>query len=196
METHSNPVINILSRTSYRPVQFARMLNSVNNQTYKNIRFITSYDNHNALRYIPENVEKLKVIKGEGKYPFDAYCNQLKDLVTEGYFMFLDDDDILSSPDIIEKIIPFLSPDTGLIVQLKRGSAIHPQSLDFTTGKIGMPCLILHHSHKNIADVTVHGAGDYVWIKRVSELLPLRFERIVVVYSFNRGNGRQEKVLR
>jgi hypothetical protein len=110
--------------------------------------------------------------------------------------MFLDDDDILSSPDIIEKVFPFLSPDTGLIVQLKRGSVIVPQALDFKTGKIGMPCLFLHHSHKNIADVTVYGAGDYVWIKRVSELLPLRFERIVVVYSFNRGNGRQEKVLR
>jgi glycosyltransferase involved in cell wall biosynthesis len=189
-------IINILIRTSFRPSAFARCIKSVKDQTYKNIRIIVSYDNHNALRYIPEDIEKVKVARGEGKYFYDAYCQTLKSMVTEGYFMFLDDDDILSSPDIIEKVIPFLSENTGLIVQLKRGSAVHPQSLDFTTGKIGMPCLFLHHSHKNIADVTVHGAGDYVWIKRVSELLPLRFERIVVVYSFNRGNGRQEKVVR
>lgn len=189
-------LINILIRTNFRPTAFARCIKSVKDQTYKNIRIIVSYDNHNALKYIPEDIEKVKVIRGEGKCPYDAYCNQLKDLVTDGYFMFLDDDDILSSHDIIEKIIPFLSPDNGLIVQLKRGSVIVPQALDFKTGKIGMPCLFLHHSHKNIADVTVHGAGDYVWIKRVSELLPLRFERIVVVYSFNRGNGRQEKPAR
>lgn len=188
--------INILIRTNFRPTAFARCIKSVKDQTYKNIRIIVSYDNHNALKYIPEDIEKIKVIRGEGKYFYDEYCNQLKEQVTEGYFMFLDDDDILSSPDIIEKVIPFLSPDTGLIVQLKRGSVVVPQALDFKTGKIGMPCLFLHYSHKNIADVTVHGAGDYVWIKRVSELLPLRFERIVVVYSFNRGNGRQEKVLR
>lgn len=189
-------LINILIRTSYRPNGFARTIKSVHEQTHKNIRVIVSYDNHNALRYIPDNVEKVKVPRGPGKYFYDEYCNELKSMVIDGYFMFLDDDDVLCSPDIIERIIPVLQEDTALIVQLKRGSVVVPVNKDFTTGKIGMPCLILHNSHKHIADVTVHGAGDYVWIKRVSELLPINFEPIIVVHSFNRGNGKQEKPIR
>lgn len=187
--------INVLIRTSYRPMGFARALKSVTDQTHKDIRIIVSYDNHNALRYIPEDVEKIKVTRGVGRYPFDEYCNQLKDLVTEGYFMFLDDDDILCSPDILERVIPLL-PDTGLIVQLKRNNMVVPQSLDFKSGKIGMPCLILNHKYKNIADVTVHGAGDSVWIMSVMSQLELKFEPIILVHSFNRGGGKEEKPVR
>lgn len=188
-------LINILIRTSYRPMAFARALKSVQEQTYKNIRIIVSHDNHNALRYIPDDIEKVKVLRGEGKYFYDEYCNRLKAEVNEGYFMFLDDDDMLSSPDIIERVVPML-PETGLMVQLKRGSTICPHAMDFSSGKIGMPCLILNSKYKSIADVTVHGAGDYVWIKKVSEQIELRFEPIIVVHSFNRGNGRQEKPIR
>ena len=185
--------INILIRTSYRPESFKRALASVKCQTHKNIRIIVSYDNHNALKYIPEDIQKIRVFRGQGKYFYDEYCNILKSLVTEGYFMFLDDDDILSSPDIIERLLPLLSPEHGQLVQLKRNSTICPNSISFSSGKIGMPCLILHHSHKGLADITVDGAGDYVWINKVSKLLPLKFEPLIVVESFNRGNGKLER---
>jgi hypothetical protein len=71
-------LINILIRTNFRPTAFARCIKSVKDQTYKNIRIIVSYDNHNALKYIPEDIEKVKVIRGEGKYFYDEYCNQTK----------------------------------------------------------------------------------------------------------------------
>lgn len=187
--------INVLIRTSYRPLGFARALQSVLNQTHKDTRIIVSYDNHNALRYIPEGIEKIKVLRGEGKYFYDQYCNELKEQVNEGYFIFLDDDDMLCGPDILERVIPLL-PETGLIVQLKRNNVVVPQNMNFYSGKIGMPCLILNHKYKNIADVSVHGAGDFVWIDAVNRQIELKFAPVVVVQSFNRGNGRQEKVLR
>lgn len=185
-------LINILIRTSYRPNGFKRALQSVLNQTHKDVRIIVSYDNHNALRYIPDTVEKIRVHRGEGKYFYDDYCNQLKGMVTNGYFMFLDDDDFLINPDILASLP--LSPDYGLLVQLRRGSVIRPLISEILSGKIGMPCLILHHSHKHLADIPPHGVGDYHWIKAVSEKLPIRFEPIVVVCSDSRGNGKHERV--
>lgn len=187
--------INVLIRTSYRPHGFARAIKSVLDQTYKNIRIIVSYDNHNALKYIPDGIEKIKVSPGSGKYFYDDYCNILKSMVNEGYFFFLDDDDMLSSPDVIEKLVPLL-PETGLIVQLKRGNLIVPQGLDFKSGKIGMPCLILNHKYKDIADITVNGAGDSVWIMSVINQIELKFEPMILVHSFMRGGGKQEKPIR
>jgi hypothetical protein len=188
-------LINILIRTSYRPAGFARALKSVLEQTHRQIRIIVSYDNHNALKYIPETVEKIRVQRGGGKYFYDDYCNQLKELVTEGYFIFLDDDDMLAHPGILQEVAERIEPQ-GCLVQLKRGSHICPLSADFSAGKIGMPCLILHHSLKNIADITTAGAGDYVWIKKVSEQIQLTLLPLIVVLSDRRGNGKQEKPLR
>jgi glycosyltransferase involved in cell wall biosynthesis len=184
-------LINILIRTSYRPSGFKRALQSVLNQTHKDIRIIVSYDNHNALRYIPDTVEKVKVLRGPGNYFYDDYCNKLKELVTDGYFLFLDDDDYLANPEILANLP--LSEDYGLIVQLRRGNVIRPETSEILPGKIGMPCLILHHSHKHLANIPPTGQGDYYWIKAVSEKLPMRFEPVIVVCSDKRGNGKQER---
>lgn len=187
--------INILIRTSYRPMGFARALKSVQEQTHKDIRIIVSYDNHNALRYIPEGIEKIKVLRGPGRYFYDDYCNTLKAMVTEGYFMFLDDDDMLASNNVLSDIIPML-PETGLLVQLKRGLLIVPQSTDFKSGKVGMPCLVLNHKYKDIADITVHGAGDSVWIMSVMSQIKIEFAPVILVRSFMRGGGKEEKPIR
>lgn len=186
-------LINVLIRTSYRPKGFARALASVRTQTHKDIRIIVSYDRPVALAYIPEDVEKVKVVMGPGKYFYDCYCNTLKSMVTDGYFIFLDDDDYFRSPTVLERVIPSLSPDSGLIVQLKRRDRLFPADAEIKEGKIGMPCLILHHSHKNLADVPYIGAGDYHWIKSVSEQIPMVFASIVVVESDQRSNGRVER---
>jgi len=189
-------LINILIRTSYRPAGFARCLASVQNQSYKNIRILVSYDNWNALKYIPEGIEKIKVLRGPGTYFYDSYCNELKSKVNEGYFLFIDDDDYLANPKIISMLIPYLSQDSGLLVQLKRGSTIRPESGLIESGKIGMPCLILHHSHKDLANIPPTGQGDYHWILQVSNLIELRFVPLIVVHSDRRGNGKQERPVR
>jgi hypothetical protein len=181
------PLINILIRTSNRPSEFKRMLGSIVRQRYPNIRIIVGYDNPTALNYIPEGLETVYVTADRSQpFFYDQYCNQLKELVTDGYFIFLDDDDTLIV-DVLSKI-NLTGP--GLIVQLQRVNNIVPQSLTFQRGRIGMPCLILHHSLKNIADVPFGGAGDYFWIKAVTDQVAIPFEPIVVVYSFGRGLGK------
>lgn len=183
------PLINILIRTSNRPTGFARCLRSIVTQSYPNIRIIIGYDNDKALTYIPVGLEAVPMF-ADRSVPFfyDLYCNQLKAMVTDGYFLFLDDDDILK-PDVL-KNIPLTG--NGAIVQLQRQNNIVPIDLNLRRGQVGMPCLILHHSLNNIAMIPGTGAGDYFWIKSVLEQVTLPFVPMVVVYSFNRGLGKEE----
>lgn len=183
-------LINILIRTSYRPKAFKRALESILNQTHPEIRIIVSYDDDRALEYIPDSIDKIRVYRGFGKFFYDEYCNTLKNLVIDGYFMFLDDDDFLSEPTILSELP--LNEEYGLIVQLTRGKLLYPINLKFVSGGIGMPCLVLHHTHKNIAHITAPSRGDYYWIKDVEKLLPFKFFQKVVVISPERGDGKME----
>lgn len=181
------PLINILIRTSNRRGGFLRCLDSVVRQSYPNIRIIIGYDNDKALDYIPNGLEAVFVSADRGlPFFYDCYINQLKELVLEGYFFCLDDDDILRSNILGE--LPLTGP--GLIVQLQRGDYIVPKGLNFKTHHIGMPCLILHHSLKNIANVGGYGAGDSYWIRDVLNQIDLPFVPLVVVESFSRGHGK------
>lgn len=182
------PLINILIRTSNRPNEFARMLRSITNQTYPNIRIIIGYDNPTALRYIPKGLETV-FVSGDRSLPYyyDTYLNHLKDLVTDGYYIVLDDDDILIDKDVLSRL-PLQGP--GLIVQLQRVNNIVPKDLNFRRGQIGNPCIILHHSLKDLATYNGTGAGDYFFIKAITDKVPLPFVPIVVVYSFGRGLGK------
>ncbi len=182
-------LINILIRTSNRPSAFARCLKSIVTQSYPNIRIIIGYDNDRALSYIPKGLETVPV-SADRSLPFfyDLYCNQLKAMVNDGYFLFLDDDDILQA-DVLNNI-PLTG--NGLIVQLQRQNNIVPKDLNIRRGQVGMPCLILHHSLKHLADIPGNGAGDYFWIKSILERVSLPFVPMVVVYSFNRGLGKPE----
>lgn len=187
MESNEYPLINILVRTSNRPAEFKRMLRSIVTQSYPNIRIIIGYDNPKALEYIPEPLEKVFVSADRSlPYYYDTYLNTLKNMVTDGYILCLDDDDILNN-DVL-KDLPLTHP--AIIVQLQRQNNIVPKDLNFRRGQIGMPCLILHHSLKNIADITPHGAGDFFWIKDVMQKVEPMFVPIIVVYSFGRGLGK------
>src|SRR6188768_2413240 len=114
------PLINILIRTSQRPILFQRCLQSIQQQTYKNIRVIVSYDFD--CDYIPNWCDKIRVQKGDSGYYWNLYCNELKEAVTDGWFMVVDDDDFMNSKSVIGDIVPHLTnPDRGVICQFLRG---------------------------------------------------------------------------
>lgn len=186
----------ILIRTSFRPELFHRAISSIYAQTYSNFKIIVGYDNDKALDYIPENLQKVKV-HGDKSLPFfyDNYCNTLKELVTDGWFFFMDDDDFLYDTNALQKLSKHLTGTGGIICQFNRNGRLKPsnqliRSKSIIRAKIGMPCLILHHSKKNIAhfDGSV-GAADYHWIKAVSKKVRLKFVPIALVYADRRSNG-------
>lgn len=189
-------LITILIRTSFRPTLFKRCLDSILSQTHPNIRIIVSYDDERALDYIPEEIEKVRVYKDQSiPFWYDNYCNELKDLVSDGYFVFIDDDEYLISGDCIKNICKHLKKSYGLICQFSRNGVLKPSNelikqKRIMRTKIGMPCLFLHHSLKNAVDFDGSvGAADYHWIKNVSMKVPLTFVPIVVAYADRRSHG-------
>lgn len=188
--------ITLLIRTSFRPVLFNRCLNSIRSQTHKDIRIVVSYDDERALAYIPDEIEKIRVHK-DTSIPFfyDNYCNQLKEMVNSGYFMFLDDDEYLISDKCIAVVSKHLKNSYGLICQFSRNGNLKPSNElikhnIIKRGKIGMPCIFLHHTLKNAADFDGSvGAADYTWIKNISKITKLKFIPVVVAYADRRSNG-------
>lgn len=191
-------MITLLIRTSYRPVLFKRLLDSIYSQTYKNVKLIVSYDDERALSYIPDSVRKIKVEKSSELFFYDNYCNDLKKLVNEGWFMFIDDDEFLYDTTALERVSGHLSANHGVICQMNRGGNLKPsnellKNKIIRRGKIGMPCVVLHHSHKNIVhfDGSV-GAADYTFIKNLQKRVPFKFVPIVVAYCDRRSHGQME----
>lgn len=191
-------MFNILIRTSFRPLGFKKTLSSIYQQSYKNIRIIVSYDNEDALSYIPEHLDKVRVYKTDDLFYYDNYGNNLKELVNSGWFFFLDDGDVLSHPTILETLRREVSKQHGVIVQFSRNGKLKPsdkliKNRLILRGKIGMPCLILWHKHKNLVDFDGSvGAADYWWIKRVSDKVRLKFSPICLVHTGERDNGVME----
>jgi glycosyltransferase involved in cell wall biosynthesis len=180
-------LINILIRTSNRPLSFAKCLQSVVDQDYPNIRIIIGIDNQGALRYIPKGLEVYPVSADKSvKYFYDLYIPQLLQYVEDGYVLILDDDDRLN-PNVLSKL---QLEGPGLIVQLQRQNTIVPKDLFFKRGGIGFPCLIFHHSLKNEYPIHGEGAGDYYFIKSALSDFPFPFFPIIVVYSPSKGNGK------
>lgn len=193
------PLINILIRTSYRPEQFAKCLESIRAQKYHNYRIVVSYDRATALEYVPNGIDVYPVVPYE-EYPYyyDLYCNTLKEKVTAGWFLFLDDDDTLTSPTILEQLFEHLTgPHEAIICQFLRNGVPKPahnyiRKNVIQEGKIGLPCLVLHSKHKKLSGLDGQKAGDYRYIKEVTSQVPTKFISLPLVSAGPRGHGKME----
>lgn len=165
------PLINILIRT-HRPHLLCVCLDSVADCRYCNVKVIT--------------------IDGTGygeRYGFNLLCNDLQNMVEDGYYFFLDDDDTLI-PGALSQIAPHLTPDKPVICQMLRAGRPKPSINVIARGHIGLPCMILHHSHKHLADVTARESGDYDWIKAVTDKLGYKWVPVPLVNSPKRSFGK------
>lgn len=178
----NNPKINILIRTmDGRESQLAKCLNSITSQTYKNIEVKVHHDNS-------------KVNEG---YHYNLFCNTLKEQVNDGFYFFLDDDDNIHNENSLAEIaVELTDPNQAVICQfLRSGTKRKPSDemmdrKEIINGKIGMPCIILHHTQKNIAQFTNTENADYLFIKEISEKLPCKFVKKILVNSPKRSFGK------
>lgn len=200
MGTMISPVINILIRHKEgREVSYYKALQSIFAQTYLNYRIIVGYDFASSHFSIPGNVFDvfLKADKSLGSFFYNDYCNKLKSHVTEGWFFFLDDDDFLATNTVLEELSKHLDDSCeAVICQMRRDNGrVKPSDQHIAcsmviSGKIGMPCLVLHSNHKHFADIKAVENGDFLWIKEVTDKVPTKFINQVVVHSPCRNFGR------
>jgi glycosyltransferase involved in cell wall biosynthesis len=188
-------LVNILIRSGGRPELLDRCLKSVEMQTYKNIRVIISTD-HGVTDRIRE-YDHIEVTPDKSHHFFwNKYLNHLKAHVTDGWFFILDDDDMIEQATSIERMTHYLTdPNEAVICQFKRWGKKKPSdeailNKEITRGKIGMPCIFLHHSKKNVAYFDGQQAADYRFIKTVSVKMPTKFVHHVVVVTDRISGGK------
>jgi hypothetical protein len=164
------------------------------------VQVIVGFDNPEAVRYIPigDNIRKV-FMEPFCNYPYfyDLYCNTLKLMVTDGWFFFLDDDDQLASNTVLEELADQLKQPGAIICQMLRNGLAKPRdnyikSKIIAEGKIGLPCLVLHSKYKEIGALDGEKAGDYRYIKAVTEQVPTKFICLPMVDAGARGHGQME----
>lgn len=186
-------MVTLLVRCSYRPEGFKRTLASIPSS----VQVICSYDDERALSYIPDHIRKIRVYKHNAAVWYDNYCNDLKALVEVGHFAFLDEGDVIIEGSL-EKLKYALLTNKAVICQFTRPGKVKPsadmiRNRQVIRGKIGMPCLFLHHSLKNIAHLDGgKPAADYHWIKAVSRRVNCKFIAIPVVHAPRKDGGLVE----
>lgn len=193
----NQPLINILIRTSNRPALFARCLRSIADQSYSNYRITVGFDRASALDYIPKGINHQFVYADNSTpYFYDLYCNDLKEKVTDGWFLFLDDDDQLL-PGALSQLAAHLTEPGAIICQFIRNGIPKPRDnyirhKVIQEGKIGLPCLVLHHSYKQIGQLDGQKGGDYRYIKEVTSKVPTKFITLPLVTTDRRSFGEME----
>jgi glycosyltransferase involved in cell wall biosynthesis len=200
-------MINILIRTSNRPEEFKRCIDSIVNQTFKDVHLIVSEDVDESLTRTLETLidsklsyEIIKLQSSGVPFQWNFYCNNLKDRVHTGWFFYLDDDDFLVDNHCLKQITTHLTyPYQAVICQFMRGTKAKPDYRQafgmkpehIIRGRIGGSCIFLHHSQKNVANWDGQKAADYRFIRDVAKKIPMVFVPIPVVQAGN--NGRHGK---
>lgn len=193
--TKEQPLINILTRTSGRPVGFSKCYHSIANQSYKKVRHIVSYDDPQDLEYLKDyQVEKIAVKRektapismtppeenSEFK-PYNLYCNELLSVVEEGWIMFLDDDDMLSRENVLEEITNYIlknNTDTLFFWKTRFPNGfLLPSNSNFRNKKvilqqIDTACFLFHSKYKSVSHWDCWWAADYRFIKELSDTIP------------------------
>lgn len=185
-------LINVLTRTSNRPLGFENCHRSLINQTYKNIKHIVSYEDNNDLQYLNKyDVVKVKVDKYKGKKktningyifaPYNSYCNALLNNVEDGWILFLDDDDNLLHNKVLEELVSEIKKtqeETMFIWQMRYPDGdIIPSKNQFMNeeikiNNIGSPCILFHSKYKSIVEWDNFKGSDFRFIKALFKLIP------------------------
>lgn len=198
--------INVLIRTSGRENLFKRCLDSVKNQTHKDINILVSADNDATAAYVKKaGIEPVMVQKRPrtdvNTAPWNGYLNDLIFQVKGGWIMILDDDDFLIDTTVLKRLESQMTDDNVIyFVKMKwPNGRIIPSPENFCMNRIvrkdiGMPCFIFHAKHKHKVAFMPIKQGDYHFITRLTQVVKRHrwIDMIVTQIGNTGGNGKPE----
>jgi hypothetical protein len=125
-----NPLINILIRTSGRPNYFKHCINSIYEQSYKNWNLIIGVDDKKSLNYTQSakgrdifyDYSSFKIPNSPNnndyglKFIYNLYLNDLQNQVTDGFIIYLDDDDKLTKRNTLEILVSNIKSDDDFVM--------------------------------------------------------------------------------
>lgn len=187
--------VYILIRTSRRPLYFARMMDSVNRQTYANIVTIVHTDNAEDDYATGDIVIHGEFISSyyEGEKlnaPYNLYCNRLLEALpdTPGWYIFLDDDDMLYADDVIERLVANAKEDCINIGKVSRYGFLWPKNWGSDT-RLHTECFFLSTKHKKLARWWGNRGGDHDYSCQLSRHLPPNWIEDLIIAQAQEGKG-------
>jgi len=183
----SPKLFNILIRNTYRPRAFKKCIESVLNQTHKNVRIICCYDDKNCDDYLYKYKKdpNFKIFKTQNVNKtkpcfYNPYCNELLDKVEDGWILFLDDDDMFASNNALETMNFHLSDSDSLLLwKFQRpDKLIYPNLNKIQIDTIASCGYCFHSKHKDLSRWTAGQGGDYNYM--VGLLQKHKFKRIAI----------------
>ena len=166
-------MFNVLIRTSNRPENFMRCIESVLDQKYTNYKVYVCHDKIESLDYLDkykDNIEYFPVFtKSNEKYKFNLYCNDLLAKVDEGYVVFLDDDDMFCH-DQVFNILNYCMDNKSLLIWkfFRPDKLIYPTSMKtINLGEIDTTSFCSHIKNYNECLWWDKQNGDFNFIGKV-----------------------------
>lgn len=195
------PQLNILIRTSGRPLYFHRLMENIRLQTYRNYSLFVSADTKETAAYVtragiePVMVERLERSEMYS-FPWNLYLNRLMDQVKEGWILFMDDDDLYAHTSVFKIVANHLPPENRMLVWQMRfpdGRIVpglpYMHKTPFTRREIGMPCFAFHSKWRSHVRFDGHRAGDYRFANALLNFLKLEWLEQPLVLLDNFGNA-------
>ena len=198
------PLVNILIRCTLREDYFKVCIGSVRAQTYPYWRAIVCYDDDDCLSYFAPylgdpRIVLLKAPEVDRSHThfYNLYCNFLLDQVTDGWIMFLDDDDRFESKKALAVIASTIRRPDDFIVWGYRLGASHrwPRDVhDIKYGEVSSASVCFHSRHSKRARWVPQRGSDFRFIRQLLDVYP-GFQRTLLnstlVGTQGKGMGNQ-----
>jgi len=151
---------------------------SIFGQTYQNFGVIICYDDNRCLEYLHEykihpqmSIYKAPEVCKKEPFFYNLYCNFLLEKVTDGWIVFIDDDDqFTEKSSLMQMSQTIMSTDDFLLWKVRIGThVVFPQRLDEIEYKsVSGEGFCVHSLHKDKATWVATQGSDF---KYISELL-------------------------
>jgi glycosyltransferase involved in cell wall biosynthesis len=212
------PLINIITRTSRRPNGFRKTKESIISQTYDNINHVVITDDMSSKVYLEKYdikyfyINKTEILSSvnrtgvpaglntPGLFPHNLYLNTANQFINEGWIMYLDDDDHLAGPTVIEKFVNHIHSNDVLFywkIQFPDGR-VFPHSTCFNNEpmpcRIGGSCLCVHSKWKDYIKWDAWQMSDYRVIRALHDTIPHKQWLDMIVINTGNNGGRGKRV--
>lgn len=161
--------INIIIRTHLRKNYFKKVIESIINQNYQNYIIHVAYDHEDSLEYINENLNNKMILykverTSDNNAFFDLYCNYIKEIINDGWIMFLDDDNYLINSNCLKIINSYLNVSIIVWSFLRPDKLIKPKLNNLIYGEIDNCSYIFHNSIKHDSKFQDFYGSDFQFI--------------------------------
>ena len=189
--------VYILIRTSNRPSFFGHMMETIKNQTYKNIVCIVHSDDPRD-EYVTGDI----ILRGTAYGPqygngaYNLYNNRLLKAIPPGpgWFHFIDDDDEYAAPDVIEKLVKSSLSNHINIGRVERwDGTIWPRNWG-DQKSYQTECFFIHTDHKLKSKWWGHKGGDHHYSKKLTQVLPINWIDKLLICKAQEGKGHGRKL--